>query len=85
MTLAPILFFMPSHLQVYGNALNQQLGFRECPLADIHARACLCATPALWGSRTGVWARNLLHKGGSRPDVGRVGYLRLCLLATRGG
>ncbi len=32
-----------------------------------------------------MWVRDLLRKGGSRPVVGRVGYLRLCPLATRGG
>jgi hypothetical protein len=31
-----------------------------------------------------VWVRDLLHKGGRRPVAGRVGYLRLCPLATRG-
>ena len=31
-----------------------------------------------------MWVRDPLHKGGSRPVVGRVGYLRLCPLATRG-
>jgi hypothetical protein len=29
-----------------------------------------------------VWVRDLLHNGGSMPVVGRVGYLRLCPLAT---
>ena len=31
-----------------------------------------------------MWVRDLLRKGGSRAVVGRVGYLRLCPLATRG-
>jgi len=71
-------------VQVPPALLSCLLSFREFMLGDIHSRACICAAPALWGSGTGVWVRDLLHKGGSRPVVGRVGYLRLCPLATWG-